>query len=121
MTKKNKDTVEILEETVKQLKKVIRDRDKTIKQLKSEVKTVQGAWKTTEIFLKEVTDGKPLSEIIKTVATGKPLSKSNGSCPKCGSKAMKKIIFIGFHIISCDCGYRTKIDEEQEINKNTET
>ena len=67
--------------------------------------------------LKEVTNGKPLSEVIKTVEANRPLSPIDDACPQCGNHSMKKILFSGFHIISCECGYRNKIDEEQEITK----
>ena len=118
MSKKGKDRVEILEEQVRKLKATIRTKDKTIRQLKSQVKTVESAWRTTEIYLTEVTNGKPLSEVLRTVESGRPLSKFDEPCPKCNSHDMKKIIFTGFHIISCDCGYRKKMDEEQEIRKS---
>lgn len=118
MAKKEKDRVEVLEEQVRKLKQTVRNRDKTIRQLKSQVKSVETAWHTTEIYLKEVTNGKPLSEVLKTVDAGRPLSKLNEPCPKCASRDLKKIIFSKFHIIVCDCGYRKQVDEEQEVRKS---
>jgi len=120
MNKKGKDRVEILEEENSKLKKAIRRKDRTIRQLKSEVQTAHQAFRQTETYLKEITNDRPLSEILKTVESGKPLSKIRKSCPKCGSEGMNKIIFTGFHVISCKCGYRNRVDEEQEISKNKE-
>lgn len=118
MAKREKDRVEVLEEQVRKLKQTIRNRDKTIRQLKSQVKSVESAWHTTEIYLKEITNGKPLSEVIKTVEAGRPLSKLNELCPKCNSRDLVKILFNKFHIITCDCGYRKKVDEEREVGKS---
>lgn len=118
MSKKAKSRTEILEEEIRKLKQTIRDRDKTIRQLKSQFKTVESAWDSTEIYLKEVTNGKPLSEVIKTIKRGKPLNKDNEPCPKCSSKDLQKILYTGFHIVICSCGYRKRIDEEQEIGQD---
>jgi hypothetical protein len=113
-----KDRADTLEDQVKKLKATLRKRDKTIVQLKSEVKTVDRAWRKTETYLKEITNGKSLSEIIKTVEDGRPLSKTNIMCPECKILKVNKIIFTGFHIVNCKCGYRKRIDEEQEIGES---
>ena len=118
MSKKPKDRLEILEEQVKKLQSIIRTKDKTIRQLKGAVKTAESAWKKTEIYLQEVTNGKPLSEVLRTVEAGRPLSKIGDACPDCGLHDMKKILFTGFHIVTCHCGYRNKVDEEQQITES---
>jgi len=118
MSKKPKDRVEILEDSIKKLQTIIRNKDKTIRQLKGAVSTAESAFRKTEIYLKEVTDGKPLSEVLRTVEAGKPLSKIGDACPDCGEHEMNKILFTGFHIVTCECGYRNKIDEEQEITES---
>jgi predicted RNase H-like nuclease (RuvC/YqgF family) len=118
MARKAKGKIEVLEDENLKLKKAIRSKDKTIRQLKSEVETAKEAFRQTETYLKEITNDRPLSEIIKTVVEGKPLKKIKNTCPKCGSEEMKKIIYTGFHVISCKCGYRNRVDEEQEINTN---
>lgn len=120
MGKKPKDRTDILEDENSKLKKTIRRRDKTIRQLRSDAKTAEEAFRRTETYLKEVTDGKPLSEILRTVESNKPLSPIKKSCPKCNSRDMKKIIFTGFYVISCKCGYRNRVDEKQEIEKDKE-
>tara|TARA_R100000951_G_C2604167_1_gene169103 strand:+ start:160 stop:516 length:357 start_codon:yes stop_codon:yes gene_type:complete len=117
MSKKPKDRVEILEEQVKKLQSTLRSKDKTIRQLKTQVTTAESAFKKTEIYLKEVTNGKPLSEILKLAEEGKPFTPIGDVCPDCGSHSMKKILFTGFHIITCECGYRNKVDEEQQIRE----
>ena len=118
MSKKTKDRVEILEEQIQKLKCTIRNRDKSIRQLKSQIKTTEAAWKKTEIYLQEVTNGKPISEVLRTVEADKPLSKVGEACPSCGANNMNKLLFTGFHIIVCECGYRNKVDEEQKIRKS---
>jgi len=121
MSKKPLDRVEQLEEHIRKLKAAVRKKDKTIKQLKGQVASAQTAFKTTEVYLKEITNGKPLSEVIRTVESGKPLSKVDDECPQCHSHDMKKILFTGFYIISCTCGYRNKIDDKQEITKTAKS
>jgi hypothetical protein len=118
MSKKNR-VDEDSKEQIRKLKDTVKRRDKTIRQLKSQIKTLEQSWRTTEVYLKEVTDGKPLSEVIKDIESNKPLGKCELECPSCASKNMKKILFTGFYIISCQCGYRKKIDDEQEIIKKS--
>lgn len=118
MAKKPKDRVEALEEEIQSLKKIIRNRDKTIRQLKSEIDTTHSAWSKTEFFLKEVTSGKPLSEVLENVESGRPLSLEQDSCPKCNLKFLKKMLYTGFHIVACSCGYRAKVNEEQQLRKD---
>jgi len=118
MSKKEKDKTEILEKENAKLKKVLRGKERTIRQLKSEARTAEEAFRVTETYLKEITDDRPLSEILRTVEAGKPLSKVSDPCPKCNSINMKKIIFTGFHIISCHCGYRNRVDEERKDKEN---
>ena len=113
--RKNRD--ENYEDKIRKLQKVIRDKDKTIRQLKGQVKSAQLAWRATEVYLKEVTDGKPLSEIIKTAEEGKPLTYVHHECPKCNSHDLKKMVFATFYILSCVCGYRDKVDDMHEITK----
>lgn len=117
MSKKQKDRTELLEERVKDLKRILRSKDRTIRQLKSEVKTAEDAFNVTEVFLKEVTDDRPMSEILRTVESNQPLSKLGDACPNCNQRSMKKILFTGFHIVSCECGYRTRVDEGRAITK----
>ncbi len=118
MAKKPKDRIEVLEEQVQNLKKIIRNKDKTIKQLKSEINTAQSAWNKTEIYLKDVTNGKPLSEVLKNVESGKPLSLKEQPCPKCNYGDLKRILYTGFYIVTCSCGYRARVNEEQQLRKN---
>lgn len=118
MSKKGKDRVEALEEEVRKLKATIRNKNSKIRQLKSEVRTARDAFVESEVYLKDVIDGKPLSEVLKEVSKGKRLNLDTEKCPDCGSIGMKKIIFTGFHIRSCQCGYRKKINEERQITEN---
>ena len=121
MARKSKDKLEILEEENAKLKKAMRRKDRTIRQLKSEVQTAQEAFRQTETYLKEITNDRPLSEILKNVEAGKPLSPvTDMQCPKCGSTALNRIVFTGCHIISCKCGYRNRVDEQEEVRKNIE-
>lgn len=118
MSKKPKDRVEVLEALVKKLQNTLRAKESVIKNLKGQVCTAETAFKRTEIYLQEVTNGKPLSEVLKNVEAGRFTSSIGDACPKCGLHDMKKILFTGFHIITCECGYRNKIDEEREITES---
>lgn len=122
--RKEKDRESILENEIDRLNKVIKEKDKVInqkkrviKQLKSEKNQAMDTFIDTEHYLREVTDGKPLSEIMNTIKNGKPLNKENEPCPTCGSRDLKTLIYTGFHIKSCSCGYRKKFNEEEEIGK----
>jgi len=107
--------IENLNRTIRDKNKVIKQKDKVIKQLKGEAKQAMDVFVDSEHYLREVTDGKPLSEIMNTVKNKQPLRKGNEPCPKCGSKDIAILIYTGFHIKACDCGYRKKVNEEQEI------
>ena len=99
---------------IRKLKTIIKNREKTIKKLKSEIKTMELAWKKTEIYLEEVTEGRPLSKVINTVSDDNPLQKHGQGCPKCMSKfTLKTIVYSKFHILVCECGYKEKINEEK--------
>ena len=108
---------ERLKKTIRDKDKVIKQKDRTIRQLKSEAKTAMDGFSGTESFLREVTNGKPLSEVIKTVKRGDPLSDEIEPCPKCGSREIVTLIYTGFFIKTCLCGYRKRFNEEQEIEK----
>ena len=118
MSKKTKDRVTVLEEQIKKLKATIRSKNGTIRQLKSQVKTTKAAWEKSETYLSEVTNGKPLSEVLEAAEKGKPLSKTGKPCPDCGKNGVKKIIFEKFYVASCDCGYRNRINEERKMTKS---
>lgn len=119
MSKKARGKENSFEEQIKKLKRVLREKDRTIKQLKSEISTLELAWQETTKYLQEATGDKPLSKIMSIIDKGAKLPKNNDPCPKCNSKDLKVIIFPKFHIISCEaCGYRDRIDEEKQIEKN---
>ena len=118
MSKKPKDRVEVLETLVKKLQNTIRAKNTVIRNLKGQVCTAETAFKQTEMYLQEVTNGKPLSEVLKMAESGRFTSTIGEPCPKCGSHDMKKILFTGFYIITCECGYRNKVDEEQKITES---
>ena len=122
--KKFKDRESILENENESLKKqikdkdrVIRQKDRTIKQLKGEVKTAVDAFLDTQDHYREFSDGKTLSEAIEDAKNG-GASKRKEQCPKCGSHDITRMLFTGFHIKTCKCGYKSRIDEEQEITKS---
>ena len=95
--------VDDLNKEVKRLNKVIREKDKTIRNLKSEKKQAMDRFIDSEVYLREVTNGRPLSEIMKTVKNGEPLGKNEYRCPKCNASDISVLIYTGFHIKICKC------------------
>lgn len=121
--KKFKDNESILEAENEKLKKiikekdrVIRQKDRTINQLKSEVKTAVDAFLETNNHYREIGESKTLSEAIDDANKGKA-TRINLKCPKCSSN-MKRLLFTGFYIESCKCGYKSRINEEDKITKD---
>ena len=112
--KKDINTLDDALEYIEKLKsRIIKDRAK-IRNLSSENRTLKKAWYGTEDYLHEVTDGKPLSEVIKAAKDGSRLKKGHGPCPKCGVENLTKLLYSGFHIVICEnngCGYRERINE----------
>lgn len=54
-----------LKETIRKLKAQISNLEKMNRQLQSENGTLREAWRKTEDFLKDVTNGVPLEEVLK--------------------------------------------------------
>jgi alanyl-tRNA synthetase len=109
--KKTDSPEEAKDKNTKLLRK-IKSLERENKQLKSKNHTLNKAWDETETYLEDITEGRPLKEIVKDVSEGK-LRKLRKECPSCSGKRVKKIQFSGFHVIVCeDCKYRKKIDEK---------
>ncbi len=72
-----KEDTETLRDTIRKLKSQIRKLQKTIRELKAENKTLSEAWSKTEEFLGEITEGKPLKEILKYKTLPKKVSRKN--------------------------------------------
>lgn len=103
-----------LKETNEKLKAQIRKLQKEVNKLKSENKTLTDAWNKTSVYLKDVTQNKPLSHIIKNVDVGKALDMSTPSCPKC-SNNIRETKMGKFIIRVCNgCDFREKLDEISE-------
>lgn len=104
-------TLEEALEYIEKLKSRIRKNEGKLKTLRTENKTLNQTWDKTEYFLDDLTNGKPLSDVIKAAQDGK-FSKENGPCPKCGRHTINKLVFPGFHIVVCEmCPYRARVDE----------
>lgn len=70
------------------------------KKLKSENKTLEEAWKKTEEYLIEITEG-----------TTKAIKKVRKKCPNCSGRVMNTIKSKGIEIIMCGkCGYRNRLN-----------
>ncbi len=108
---KNDDDDDLREKNIK-LRNKIRTLERKNNELSSQVGTLKKTWYKTEDYLREITDGIPLKEILKNVEDKTPLQKINDKCPKCYQKKLKRIIFKDFYVISCyNCEYRDRIDE----------
>lgn len=124
--KRFKDRESILEEENEKLKKTIKDKDRvirqknrTIKQLKGEVRTAVDAFLDTQEHYSEISDSKTLSQAISEAKDGKAKKPRNEQCSKCSSHDVTKMKFTGFHINTCNkCGYKSRVDEEQEITES---
>jgi DNA-directed RNA polymerase subunit RPC12/RpoP len=110
---KKMDTIEDATDKNDKLINMVKKLQKQVSELKTQNTTLQKVFNKTEIFLKEVTEGISLNEILQHVKDGSPLRKVSDLCPHCNSKTLKKMVFQGFHVILCNqCGYREKINEK---------
>lgn len=86
------------------------------KKLKHENKTMRMAWRKSEHFLKDVTDGRSVEEMIHAADIGR-LPKLESSCSKCQSPDISVIKFGNFRIVKCSalaCGHKEKINEPKQ-------
>jgi len=113
MKHKNKDDqIEKILEENRRLKTQLNNCKKEIKKLKSELRTSDKAWNQTEGFLKNVTEGRSLKEVIRDVNLGEGLSTLNNYCNKCGS-ITTTVKFSSFRVLICpSCKSRQKIEEK---------
>lgn len=113
MKKRNSEnSMERLAEENKKLRAQVNSYKKEIKKLRSELKTSAKAWDETEDFLKNVTEGRSLKEVIKDVNLGKGLRKLDNSCVKCKSSNISTMKYPSFRILVCaDCEHKQKIEE----------
>lgn len=110
--KKDINTLEDALDYIEKLKSRILKVQKANKNLRSQNKTYRGAWNKTEDYLEEVTEGKPLSEILETARNNGKLKVGNGPCFACSRETVKKLVYSGFHINICEsCGHRERVDE----------
>lgn len=117
MTKKQQDPEKNakLQEENRKLKEQLNHAKNENHKLKTENKTIHAAWRKTEEFLKNVTDGRSVEEIIKDVNGGKGLRKLETACSSCKSTNISISKFSNFRIIVCaDCAHKEKVDESKE-------
>jgi hypothetical protein len=87
------------------LKKQVRELLSENRRLKSEINTLMEAWHKTEIYLKDITRNKTLSEVVKNVKTNNKMREER--CPECGSQDIKTIKLKHKVIKTCKvCNYR---------------
>lgn len=113
MKYKNKESeLSKLEAENKRLRTQLNSYKKEVKKLRSELRTSEKAWGETEDFLKNVTEGRSLKEVILDASSGK-LKKLENGCQKCKSGDIKILKYDSFRIIVCNsCGYKNKIEEK---------
>lgn len=103
-----------LNEEIRKLKHQNENLRKENRKLKSENKTLEAAWRKSEEFVRDVTVGRSVLEIIKDVNNGK-LRKLENKCGKCKSNNISILRYANFRIIVCqDCKFKEKIDGENE-------
>jgi archaellum component FlaC len=111
MKKKDSD-VERLEAENKRLRTQVNSYKKEVKKLRSEIKTTEKAWGETEDFLKNITAGRSLKEVIKDAASGNGLKKLENVCRNCQSPDVAILKYPSFRILVCaKCGLKLKIEE----------
>ena len=114
MAKRNApEKIERVHEENRKLKTQIESLKEQVRKLKSQKKTLDAAWRKTENYLSEVTDGRSVEEIVKNVAKGKKLPKLESSCSKCKSNKISILPFKNFRVVVCEernCKYKEKID-----------
>lgn len=99
-------------EYIQKLKNRIIGDSQKIAKLKSENKTLRKAWNGSDDYLREVTDDRPLAEVLRDIKGKGRLSKLKDRCPKCSSADYKRTSYPKFHIDHCgNCTYRKRIDE----------
>jgi DNA repair exonuclease SbcCD ATPase subunit len=104
-----KSDMDSLKDANDKLKAQVKKLQREVSKLKSENKTLEQAWGKTEVYLKDVTKNKALSDIIKSVDAGE-IYKSMDACPKC-SGVVKSMKIGKFVIQTCTCGFRRKKNE----------
>lgn len=112
--KKDIDDLEKALDYIDKLKRRINKDRRKIRELTKEKNTLQRAWNGAEDYLEDVTDSKPLSELIETSKDSSRLRKTDKTCPRCEEETIKKLLFTTFHIILCEnnkCEYRERKNE----------
>ena len=123
-----------VKDTNKKLKAEIKSLKKIIKNLESENKTLTRSFNKSCDFINQKLSDKNVEDIIEMVnESDQKISEENKrkeearkkekkllrekECPKCFTpegKGFKIINFNTFKVHTCVCGYRTRIDEENE-------
>jgi hypothetical protein len=85
--------------------------EREIKKLRSSNRTIKDIWTKTEEYLLAISEEKSLKEIFSEIDTKTSLRKVKKKCPSCSNKQMNKRHYDGYYVISCDCGYRNRVDE----------
>jgi len=110
--KKKDSEVEKLEAENKRLRTQVNSYKKEVKKLRSEIKTTEKAWNETEDFLKNITAGRSLKEVIKDAGSGSGLRKLENGCKNCQSSDITILKYPSFRIVVCStCGFKHKIEE----------
>jgi predicted RNase H-like nuclease (RuvC/YqgF family) len=113
--KKHNPELDKLESENRKLRTQLNNSKKEIKRLKSELKSYDAAWKETDVFLKNVMDGRPLKEVIRDVNDGKGLKKLETECNRCKSPNLNILKYSNFRIAVClECKHKEKIDEKYD-------
>lgn len=116
MSKKNDNgRVEKLADENRKLKSQLENLRKENRKLKSDNRTLNTAWRKSEEFVRDVTEGRSVLEIIKDAANGGRLKKFESKCSKCKSNNIGILKYSNFRIVVChDCDFKERIDGSED-------
>lgn len=108
-----------LKDTNEKLKAQVRKLTKENSKLKSEIRTLESAWGKTSNYLRDITEDKSLSSLIKDAEYDRPFKKDD-ECPMCHT-TVKPIVMPTFVFFSCaKCGFRKKTPNEIQSDQGNE-
>lgn len=114
---KTNENSNVIEETIKELKKANRRLKSDNERLKSELATLQEAFNETSKYLRGNTDNISVEKIIEGVKKGASLAeiKKSIKCDKCNSENIKElnVINVGKIVLCSDCKNRKVVKNEK--------
>lgn len=115
--KEDVETMNKLKQHIVKLRSQVENLTLENKKLKSENKTYKKAWRSTECFLQDISDGRSVEEMISAATKGKMFKESLG-CSKCS--ASTTTLKLGHvTILNCsnkNCNHKECVNESSQEN-----